>query len=76
MPRQKVFRDTGFKPTAGSPGFMGIEVDESGKEAGPINPLGCLQFFTCLPFTIFVLAVPLIVIFWGIEQILKATGAM
>jgi hypothetical protein len=68
----KVIRDSGFQDFAGYPGWYGIEVDENGNRAkGPIN-FWALFGLVFHPLILFILAIglPLMVLFWFIEELL------
>ncbi len=64
-----ILRKTGFKDIPLYPGFMSIEVDENGKEAGPINWAGFLAY-TGFAVILFVGVPLLLVVFMVIEALL------
>lgn len=67
----RILREQGFEPLAGYPGWYGIEVDEQGKRAGPVNWFNLLML-PFHPLVLFILAIgmPLVLVFWFIEELL------
>lgn len=67
--RPHILNDTALKRIPIWPGYMAVEVDENGKESGPVNgkAVGWHALFLLILFGI---AMGLVVLFWFIETLL------